>query len=199
MNRSTTIHFVRHGEVHNPDNIYYGRLPGFHLSAEGVRQASVAANVLKKHQIAAIYSSPLERTIETAEVIARQLGLPLKISDLLIEVASPVDGQPLSALEEFGWNIYTGYAPTFEQPIDVLNRVKKFALTARQEFSGQPIAAITHGDLIAFMVQWAQQLPIDLEQKSFLYQSFLGHASISSFTFQTDSEAEIPRFENTLP
>ena len=33
---TTTIHFVRHGKVYNPDHLLYERLPGFHLSDRGM-------------------------------------------------------------------------------------------------------------------------------------------------------------------
>ena len=36
---TTTVHLVRHGEVHNPERILYGRLPGYRLSARGEQMA----------------------------------------------------------------------------------------------------------------------------------------------------------------
>ena len=192
---STTIQFVRHGEVDNPKDIYYGRLPYFHLSAKGVNQASAAASMLKRYKISAIYSSPLERAIETVKIIAKQLELPFQTSELLSEVYSPFDSQPTNVLEKRNWDVYTGSKPPFEQPTDVLNRVQKFILKVRKESRGKHVVAITHGDVIAFTVLWAKELPIASEQKQVLYKSFLTCASISSFTFETDLETEIPKFE----
>jgi broad specificity phosphatase PhoE len=196
MSKSTTIHFVRHGAVHNPQNIYYGRLPNFHLSAEGLRQAGVAANMLERYKLAAIFSSPMERALETAEVISKQLGLALQTGDLLNEVYSPFDGQPISVLEERDWDVYTGTQAPFEQPLDILNRTLKFTQAIRKEYPGEQVVAVSHGDVIAFMVLWARQLPIAPQQKQGLYQTCLTYASISSFTFETSSETEIPRFES---
>ena len=68
MEKLTQIHFVRHGEVHNPQKIYYGRLPGFPLSEEGRRQAQAAAHALRARPLAAIFSSPMQRARETAEL-----------------------------------------------------------------------------------------------------------------------------------
>jgi broad specificity phosphatase PhoE len=199
MSATTTFHFVRHGEVHNPQQIYYGRLPDFHLSAEGRRQASAAANILGRYKVSVIYSSPLERTIETAEAIAKPLGLPIQTSELLGEVRSPFDGQPIGVLEERGWDIYTGSSSAFEQPIDVLGRAKKFVLLTRKESQGKQVVVVTHGDVIAFMVLWAKQLPITPKHKTVLYKSSITPASISSFTFKTDLEAELPQCEYPLP
>lgn len=74
---ATTIHFVRHGEVDNPNHVLYERLSGFHLSARGVRMAQVTAKYIatvpQMRGITAIYSSPLERTRETAREIENAL------------------------------------------------------------------------------------------------------------------------------
>lgn len=67
---TTTIHFVRHGKVYNPDHLLYERLPGFHLSDRGMRMAQATGAYIaadpKLNTVAAVYSSPLERTRETA-------------------------------------------------------------------------------------------------------------------------------------
>lgn len=74
---ATTIHFVRHGEVENPEHLLYERLPGFHLSNRGVRMAKATAHYFatapQMREISAIYSSPLERTRETAREIEKAL------------------------------------------------------------------------------------------------------------------------------
>ena len=56
----TTIYLMRHGHVHNPQNILYGRLPGFSLSEMGIGQAQAAGEWLADKPISAIYSSPME-------------------------------------------------------------------------------------------------------------------------------------------
>lgn len=74
---ATTIHFVRHGEVYNPNHVLYERLPGFHLSARGIRMAQATARYIatvpQMRGISTIYSSPLERTRETAREIENAL------------------------------------------------------------------------------------------------------------------------------
>lgn len=55
---ATTIALIRHGEVENPDKLYYGRLPGFGLSQLGQRQAAAARDYLQHQSPAAIFSSP---------------------------------------------------------------------------------------------------------------------------------------------
>lgn len=61
------IRLVRHGEVHNPEHILYGRIPGYHLSELGHAMADAAAASLAGHPIVALYASPLQRAQESAE------------------------------------------------------------------------------------------------------------------------------------
>jgi broad specificity phosphatase PhoE len=63
------LHIVRHGEVHNPDGIVYADLPGFGLSALGRRQAAAAGSHLDGEPIVALWSSPLQRAVETAQLL----------------------------------------------------------------------------------------------------------------------------------
>ena len=75
---TTTIHFVRHGKVYNPDHLLYERLPGFHLSDRGMRMAQATGAYIaadpRLNTVAAVYSSPLERTCETAGAILDALN-----------------------------------------------------------------------------------------------------------------------------
>lgn len=61
MAEETRVHLIRHGEVHNPDGILYGRLPGFRLSDTGRAQAVAAADLLAGRDIVAVIASPLQR------------------------------------------------------------------------------------------------------------------------------------------
>jgi broad specificity phosphatase PhoE len=87
-----TIHLVRHGEVENPKGIIYGRLPGFHLSLRGQRQAEAAARHLADAAIGAIWASPLERAQETAVSIAAPHGLAITTDDRLLESVNSFEG-----------------------------------------------------------------------------------------------------------
>ncbi len=78
------LHLVRHGEVHNPENLVYADLPGFGLSEHGRRQAAAAAAWLRRMPVVAVVSSPLQRAVETAIPIAAAHGLePLPDDDLV--------------------------------------------------------------------------------------------------------------------
>jgi len=75
-----TLYVVRHGE--NPANLnreFSYRLIDYSLTERGVRQAEETAVFFREKGIAAIYSSPLKRALETAQIIATPLDLPVTI------------------------------------------------------------------------------------------------------------------------
>jgi broad specificity phosphatase PhoE len=89
------VHVVRHGLVENPRGILYGRLPGYHLSAVGRAMAERVAERLRDtvgDRVGYLAASPLERAAETAEPIARELGLPIVTDPRLIEPANAFEG-----------------------------------------------------------------------------------------------------------
>ncbi len=79
------IHLIRHGEVHNPDDLVYADLPGFTLSEQGKKQAAATAARLAETNLAAIVSSPLERAIATAFAISEQNGATVSTDQRLTE------------------------------------------------------------------------------------------------------------------
>ncbi|MDJ0954304.1 MAG: histidine phosphatase family protein [Acidimicrobiia bacterium] len=68
------IHLIRHGEVENPGDIVYGDIPGFVLSPHGRQQAKAAGRYLAPNPPTLIVSSPLDRAVETAGLIAAATG-----------------------------------------------------------------------------------------------------------------------------
>lgn len=79
------VHLVRHGEVANPDHVVYASLPGFRLTDEGLRQARSVARFLGSQPVVAVWSSPLERALQTAEAIAARALLPVLVHPDLTE------------------------------------------------------------------------------------------------------------------
>jgi broad specificity phosphatase PhoE len=87
MEAATRVYLVRHGKVENPRKIVYGRMAGWTLSEEGRRQADAAAQRLAAEGVSAVYTSPLERAAQTAELIARACAAPLGVREDLTEAA----------------------------------------------------------------------------------------------------------------
>jgi broad specificity phosphatase PhoE len=145
---SLTLYFVRHGEVHNPDQILYGRLPHFRLSDEGQRQAQAAAAALAQQPLSAVYASPMLRAQQTAQAIAQPHGLPLLSDERLNEIYTPHQGRKLADLEPILFEVYEGNQPPYESLDAVRARLHAFIDDVHQRHQGQTIAAVTHGDLV---------------------------------------------------
>ena len=99
-----TVHLLRHGEVHNPDGVLYGRLPEFHLSELGREMAQTVADhfsrrVAEGANIVHLAASPLTRAQETAQPISQALGLPIATEERIIEAANYFEGMQVSRSE----------------------------------------------------------------------------------------------------
>jgi broad specificity phosphatase PhoE len=97
MTTRTTVHLLRHGEVHNPAKILYGRLPDFHLSELGRQMAKAAAEALADRDVTYLVSSPLERARETAEPLAAQFALDVATDIRLTEATNVFEGKNVLA------------------------------------------------------------------------------------------------------
>jgi broad specificity phosphatase PhoE len=189
---------VRHGRVHNPEKIFYGRLPGFALNSEGLREARCAARTLSREPLAAVYTSPLLRARQTAGAIqACHQHLRIRTSTLLTEVYSPYEGQPTNVVDALGGDVYSDTAPPYEQPLDIVRRVQKFVRRIRKQFAGRQVVAVTHGDVITFMLLWANDLPVKPTYKRNLSVAGLSDrypatASMSTLVYRTSSIDERP-------
>lgn len=73
-------------------------------------------------------------------------------TDLLNEVNLPYDGVSLDFVENRNFDLYTGTPKPYEQPKNILDRVNQFIDEVRLGHSGQEIVAVTHGDVIAFLL-----------------------------------------------
>lgn len=185
----TRLSLVRHGEVQHREN-YYGRLPGTWLGPVGQAQAQATAQVLQDQAVAAVYSSPLLRTCQTAmAILERHPGIPFTIDPRLLEVFTPFDGEPMAVLEARNFDLYTGVGPPYEQPADVLARVLDFARDCCGRWPGQQVVAVTHGDVLAFLLGWALDLPPEPAARTRLAERGLPEpypacASITTLSFQ---------------
>lgn len=98
---ATVVHLLRHGEVHNPDGILYGRLSGYHLSELGGHMATLAAEHLQSHDVVHVASSPLERAVQTARAVADSHHLGIHLDGRLIEAGNAFEGLPVAGGASF--------------------------------------------------------------------------------------------------
>ena len=92
MAEQTIVHLLRHGEVHNPEGVLYGRRDGFHLSALGHEMAQRIAETIGDRDIVHIRTSPLERAQETGAPLAAARGLTPVVDPRVIESANAFEG-----------------------------------------------------------------------------------------------------------
>ncbi len=145
------VHLLRHGEVHNPEGVLYGRLPGYRLSDRGEKMAQLAADALAGHDIAAVVSSPMERAQQTAEPIAQVHGHDIEIEPLAIEADNVFEGQRVSvgdgvlrqpATWRYLWN---PFKPSWGEPYDdVAARMRQAVVNTRERAPGRESVLVSH-------------------------------------------------------
>ncbi|MDQ1712606.1 MAG: hypothetical protein QOE45_2056 [Frankiaceae bacterium] len=146
----TRVHLVRHGEVHNPGKVLYGRLPGFRLSAAGERMAEATAKSLEGRDVRLLLTSPLERAQQTAEPFAKTLDLAPRPDDRLIESLSHFEGRSVD-----GWRSFVTpsalrllrnpFLPSWGEPYrEVAHRMLAVATAARDEAEGHEAVLVSH-------------------------------------------------------
>ena len=150
MTEMTVVHLLRHGEVHNPEHVLYGRLPGYHLSDNGRMMAVAAADFFAGRPVAAIFASPLERAQETAQPVAERLGLTITTDDRLIESANVLEGKSVSlaslALNPLNWKyLWNPFRPSWGEPYtQVAGRVRQVVDRARDASRGKEAVCVSH-------------------------------------------------------
>ncbi|MCE1179796.1 MAG: histidine phosphatase family protein [Micrococcales bacterium] len=147
----TVVHLMRHGEVHNPDGVLYGRLPEFHLSELGRQMAHLTAAHLADHDITLVVASPLERAQETAEPVARAHGLPILTDSRLIEAGNHFEGKGVAG----GQNVFkqismfpkliNPFSPSWGEPyVKIAERMTAAVHDARERAAGHEAVLVSH-------------------------------------------------------
>jgi broad specificity phosphatase PhoE len=143
---TTIVHLVRHGEVHNPEQVLYGRLPGYRLSELGERMAEQAAAALAGRDIRLARSSPLDRAVQTLQPIAATLGLPTSVDDRLIESSNVFEGTHDAWRRPVNWRyLWNPTRPSWGEPYrEVAARMLAAAAGARDEVRGAEAVLVSH-------------------------------------------------------
>jgi broad specificity phosphatase PhoE len=147
---SVTVHLVRHGQVENPTAVIYGRLPGFHLSERGRRQAEAAAARLGDADIGAVWASPLERAQETASIITAGHGVEVTTDDRLIESATTLEGVSRSVWRMVvsplqWWKLRNPLRPSWgESFADIRTRMLEAVHEAIASADGREVVIVSH-------------------------------------------------------
>jgi broad specificity phosphatase PhoE len=148
---TTVVHLLRHGEVHNPTRILYGRLPGYRLSELGTQMAKAVAEYLQGRDVTHLVASPLERARQTAEPLAALFKLPVEADERLIESANSFQGQRFGvgdgALRDPGnwWRLRNPFRPSWGEPYrEIAARMSAALRDARAAAEGHEAVLVSH-------------------------------------------------------
>lgn len=187
MSEWTRVHVVRHGEVHNPDHVLYGRLPGFHLSVAGRAMARLVADELASADVVHVACSPLERARETAAPIAEAHELAPVVDERLIEAANVLEGRQVdrrTLADPRVWpHLRNPWRPSWGEPYtELAARMRAAVEAARDAARGHEAVCVSH------------QLPIVVLRRSLQGERLphrpdrreCGLASITTVTYDGD-------------
>jgi broad specificity phosphatase PhoE len=185
----TIVHLMRHGEVHNPDGVLYGRLPEYFLSELGHKMAEAAADFLSKNEIIHLVASPLERAQQTAEPLSKILEVPITTDERVIEADNLFEGRTFGvgdgALRRPAnwWKLRNPFRPSWGEPyVDIAKRMRTAIADARDAARGHEAVIVSH------------QLPVWIARRSYEEKSYFHDprkrecalASLTSLTFDDD-------------
>ena len=195
---TTTVHLLRHGEVHNPDGVLYGRLPGFRLSDLGERQAQAAADWLATRDIAYIVSSPLERARQTAAPLGAATGLQIAVDGDLIEAANELQGRAVAGgkglfRDPSNWKYFLNpFRPSWGEPYrEIAERVLRAVRTARDHAEGHEAVCVSHQLPVVCARRSAEGLRLFHDPR----KRQCGLASVTSLTFDGDTIVRVDYHE----
>ena len=192
MTERTTVHVMRHGEVHNPEKVLYGRLPDYHLSERGRAQAQAAADWLAHNDIVYVVASPLERAQETAGAHRRgarpgdrHRRRPHRVVERLRGRARSRPATARCATRGTGCALRNPLKPSWGEPYtEIAPRMIAALHRARATAAGHEAVCVSH------------QLPVETLRRAMTRRKLphlpLPHsrlcnlASVTSFTFDGD-------------
>lgn len=168
----TTFFIVRHGVTHHTGRKLSGRVPDVHLSEEGVTQSKIVAESLADLPLKAVYSSPIERTLETAAAIAERHDLEVKSRPGLSEVEFGrwSDRSFKSLRRTKLWSTAQRWPsgvrfPEGESFIEVRDRAVEELEQLRLQHPREAVCCVSHADVIKLVVAHFLGLHMDNFQR----------------------------------
>lgn len=189
MTERTIVHLMRHGEVHNPEGVLYGRLPDYHLSDLGKQMADRVAESLTGRDVTHLVASPLERAQETAQPSAKILSLDITTDPRVIEAGNQFEGKTFGvgdgALKrpQNWWKLRTPFRPSWGEPyVEIAARMQSAIADARDAARGHEALIVSHQ-----LPVWTARM--SLEGRRFFHdprQRQCALASLTSVAFEDD-------------
>lgn len=165
----TTFLLIRHGETDAIGKLMAGWTPGWHLNRNGKEQAERLARRLANVQIRAVYTSPLERAIETAEPIARSRGLELQRMETIGEIRiGEWQGLTMGELDcRDDWRRFNTFrsgtrAPGGELMLETQTRMVRQLEELHARHPDDTVAVVSHGDPLRSAIAYYLGVPLDM-------------------------------------
>lgn len=158
------IYFARHGDYQNPNGVLPYRLSGFPLSELGRTQAQLVADKLLNIKLRAIFTSPIQRCFETAEIISNTIHLHPNQKEELIETGTPLAGILSSdqrrSLPEYLYSLKEHIEGGGESPEAIFERFSNFIDKLKLTSKNSSYLIISHADPIMIYLHGALKLDL---------------------------------------
>jgi broad specificity phosphatase PhoE len=195
----TVVHLMRHGEVHNPTGVLYGRLAGYHLSDLGREMAETVCAHLADHDVTRVVASSLDRAQETAAPIASAHGLSVTTDDRVIEAGNYFEGKTFGVGDgslrypKYWPKLMNPFTPSWGEPYEeIAQRMLAAIADARGAARGHEAVIVSH------------QLPVwtvrsKLEGRHLWHDPRKRECSLASLTSLTFQGAELESIAYSEP
>ena len=184
----TVFHLLRHGEHGLLGRVLAGRMPGVGLTERGRAEIAAVAERLAGDKVAALYASPLQRTRESAEIVAARLGLGIEFRDDVIELDfGEWTGATFESIRAdprwHAWRTQRSLAtiPGGESMRQVQRRVVEALIEINQRHRDETVVVVSHGDVIRSALLFALGTSLD-----YYNRIEVGQGSISTIRIDPD-------------
>ena len=168
----TNFFLIRHAACKGVGHTLWGRTPGICLNEKGETQAQRLAERFQNIKLDAIYSSPLERAVQTATAIARPMNLEVKQSAAANEINfGEWTGKTFDELQtDERWRRFNSHrsrtmVPGGESFLEVQNRIVKEIEELALHYGKAQVAIVSHADVIRAAVAHFAAIPIDMIER----------------------------------
>lgn len=182
----SSIIFLRHGQAkNNTERVLSGRTPGVPLTNDGIDQAKTAAEFIEKMNVTKIYSSPIERALQTAEIVGNHNAIDVVSDERLIELdMGKFTGMKYDEIFSKHGNVflkfYSGDLELAHNGVETFAEVKSRVLDIIDHVVGQHkdenVLLVTHMDPIKAVLSSV----MDLKPQS-LFELIVANASLTVF------------------
>ena len=194
------FHLLRHGEHGLLGRVLAGRMPGVGMTDRGRAEIAAQAERLAGDKVAAIYASPLQRTHETAEIVAARLALPIEFRDDLLELDfGEWTGATFDSIRADprwqAWNTQRSLAtiPGGESMRAVQQRVVAAVVELNERHLHETVVLVSHGDVIRSALVYALGMPLDFYNRIEIAQGSISTIRLDASGIRVLTLSERPR------